>query len=200
MQSHPEFPKYRSELALCTRLFGILGTTYLITAVAYAIALIPMFFLSMSLRMNFGSFILCAVLCIPLCIALGYYGVYQKHQFAAVLAVFPAVIGIFFASDAVFIGFIDILLILISIVSAVIVTVYGKKYHFLEQQEGFPYFSDFHNDNIKKNEEAAKADPYARQEQFYVKEEVRGKMDELPDVSEAMQAKADVRNNYMDEI
>ena len=200
MQNHPEFPKYREELAQCNRVFGVLGTIYIVFACAYILALIPMFFLSMSLRMSFVSFILCAVLCIPSSIALGYYSVYRKHQFAAVLAIFPVVVGVFFASHAVFIGFIDVVLIPVSIVSAILVTIYGKNYHFLEQQEGFPHFSELHTENVRKADSAAKADPYARKEEFYASEDVRGKMDELPDISEAMQAKADVRNNYMDEI
>lgn len=200
MQNHPEFPQYRSELAACNKVFGVLGTIYIVIACAYVLALIPMFFLSMSLRMSFGSFVLCSVICIPASIALGYYGVYRKHQFAAVLAIFPVVMGIFFASEAFFIGFIDIMLIPLSMASALLVTIYGKKYRFLEQQEGFPHFSELHTENVRKADEAAKADPYARREEFYAHEDVRGKMDELPDISDTMQAKADVKNNYMDEI
>ena len=99
-----------------------------------------------------------------------------------------------------FTGIIDVALIAISILNAALVNHFSKKYHFLEEQEGFPHFSDLHTDNLKKADIARNSDPYARNEEYYASENVRGKMDELPDVNEKLNAKEDIKNDYMDSI
>ncbi|MBR1823606.1 MAG: hypothetical protein IJ779_05175 [Ruminococcus sp.] len=188
------------DLALCNKIFNILGWIYIIITIAYVLAVVPMFFLAMSMRMSFGAFVGCAVFCIPACIALDWYGIYRKHRKAAIYAIIPAFVGILFVPGALLIGMIDLLLCVMSIVCAVLVSIFGKKYHYLEEQEGFPHFSELHTEEVKRNEAALNSDPYARDERFYAKEDVRGKMDELPDVTEKLRAKEDLKNDYMDSI
>ena len=200
MEIHSEYPEYRAELNKCNKVFGGLSWLYIVIAVAFLLSVIPMFFLSMSLRADFGKFVCCAVFCIPISLVLGWYAIYKKYPKAAVLGILPATVGVFFVSDAMFTGIIDVALIAISILNAALVNHFSKKYHFLEEQEGFPHFSDLHTDNLKKADIARNSDPYARNEEYYASENVRGKMDELPDVNEKLNAKEDIKHDYMDSI
>ena len=197
---HPEYPKNRSDLKICNTIYNIIGKFYIILAVFLILAFIPCLFSSFNYRLNTGLFILLSVFLIPAHIYCEIRAVYKKETKFALAAIAPVVLGLFCASDGLFFGVADVLLTFASLILAVVISQTNKKYNYLAQQEGFPYFSDLHSEQMNKGLEAMNYDPYKRNEQYYVREEVRGVMDDFVSPDQQMKVKDDTKKDYMDSV
>lgn len=196
MTIHPEYPQHRADLKKCEMLYNILGKIYLFIIIFLVLAFVP----NLYFNGNVGVFLILALLLIPAEIALDMMSIYRKETKFTFLALIPAVLGLLCVPSSVLFGLVQILLFILAVVCALLVPAANKKYNYLAQQEGFPYFNELHTDNRIKADEALRKDPYERDERFYAKQEVRGVMDDFVTPQEEMKARTDEKNDYMDAI
>lgn len=142
--------KNLSDLHKCNRLYNIIATIYVLACGFYILADLFLFILSVNgdlfyLLLN-GPVFKGAVL------ALGFMGAYKKNNILAVIASIIMFLNtvLFWNADNYFDRFLSITGIKInsvyftmSIVLAVFNIIANNKYQYLEQQEGFPQFSEF---------------------------------------------------------
>lgn len=86
-----------------------------------------------------------------------------------------------------------------SIVFLVLLIFINKKYLWLEQQEGFPHFSNLLNEQQKLSQDIKTNDPYTANYQRIVQNS-SGEMQELSLSGETIEKKQDTKNDYMDSI
>lgn len=199
MTVHPEFPQYRADMKKCKMLYNTLAKIYILIIIFLVFAFIPSFFFSATYS-GIVPFLVLSLALIPATVFCGMKSIYRKSTKYVYYALISSVLGLLCVPFSGVVGICGLFLFILSVVSAVLVPIANKKYNFLEQQEGFPYFSDLHTEEMKKGEEALKKDPYQRDERFYAREEVRGVMDDFVTSDQTLDAKTDTKNDYMDSV
>ena len=202
MITHPDYPENRAKLKRCNMFYSIFSKIYIVMILFMVLAFVPNLFTSLSNGGDLLSFILLACILIPCNIAMGIYSMYTKKTKFAFFSIIPAGFGVctFAASVPFCFGVIDIMLLGLSIVLSVLLPKVNKTYDHLSQQEGFPYFNELQTQVLENADNAMRTDPYQRREEFYVKEEVRGVMDDFVLSDQQLEVKADNKNDYMESI
>ena len=75
----------------------------------------------------------------------------------------------------------------------------NSRYRYLEEQEGFPHFSELLMEQLKKSDDFKKNDPFEEAAKRYKKQE-SNEMKDLDFTGETIQEKVTEKNNFMDEI
>ncbi len=162
----------KASLRRCEQVFNIVTLFYLVVNAFYILS-----HLYIALITPNGDtayyFLDGVVLKIPF-LTFGFLGCYHKKNIYAILA--PVAIGL---NTVIYLTAVNEILSAISIAAAVITCIANKKYHELEQCEGFPHFNErFTEVNDARIE---KRDVYKEQLEFHKSRaaEHQGEMDEL---------------------
>ncbi|MBR2284026.1 MAG: hypothetical protein IJ874_06360 [Ruminococcus sp.] len=167
-----EFAKNRIQIKTCTRVYNS-------TAVIYGVmCLIPILSVGISTLITFGrgGSLLDGMIFKALILGCGFYGAYRKNDVFTVAAPIIAVMGaILYPSvwnDGLAAG---------SVALAVMGVLANRKYRWLEQQYGFPYFNErFEEQNMNAVQRNIKDDYQVQYEELKKKSEQHGSdMDEL---------------------
>ncbi|MBR5681771.1 MAG: hypothetical protein IKW96_00640 [Ruminococcus sp.] len=167
MDLEQEYGKNRLSIKRCNRYYNIIAIFYLVVFGARIFAEIYSCFLGGSLFLLLGAFISAAAL------AAGFGGVYLHKDIFPIAAPFIVLLH-----DAIALSAFQIVTPLCFICSIVNILV-NKKYRWLEQQDGFPYFNvRFRDQEIDSSQWNIKA-PYTQSFEEIKKQDNNGQMDDL---------------------
>ncbi len=171
-------------LKKCQKIYTFIFWVYFVSCVPTA--LITLIYGTMALANNIGSisgFSVTMVLLLAL-FATGLLSVYKKETkftylpipVALLLTLINSFDDMFFL-NALTLYSMGTIHIVIAVACSVLLTFTHKKYHYLEQQEGFPYFNERFEENKNKLTEYENNNPYQHNLDRY--KNSSGKMDEI---------------------
>lgn len=189
MANHQELLKNLSELKKCEKVYKWVAIIYICICVPTVFASFYFILLGVNgdpIKLFFNALFKIAEL------AAGYLGCYQKDKrfvfaelFLAVLNLIVSVLGFIF--------------LLISILLSILTLTTNKKYHFLEQQEGFPHFNERFEKQKADSIQFNIKNPY-QQRLEEIQKTSSDAMDSVSLSSEKLDKKIESANNYMDEV
>ena len=121
------------------------------------------------------------------CLLGGFFGIYTKTTYLALGGLFVGSFGLLIPSNTPA-DVLNALAVLGCAFLMIPIAITNSKFHFLEQQEGYPNFSVLLTENVKKEDNARIADPYEKNP-LYFKSYSNGNMDEVVLSNELMQPK-----------
>ena len=168
MDLEQEYGKNRLSIKRCNRLYNLIAIYYILVFGAKTFLDIYSCFLGASVFMILFAFISFAAL------AAGFCGVYLHKDIFSIAA--PVIAAV---HDG-FVGSVFDILMTICVVCSVVNVIVNRKYRWLEQQDGFPYFNvRFREQKIDSSQWNIK-DPYVQNyEEITKKDNNNGQMDEL---------------------
>ncbi|MDE6677869.1 MAG: hypothetical protein K2K02_02410 [Ruminococcus sp.] len=180
------YAKNLTMLKKCQKIYNIIFWIYVVSSVPLIGITIIYGTLSLaSVSNNIKDYVGTLILLLAF-LATGILSVYKKETKFTYLPVPVSLLlktmSIFFSSEMYFLNVITLdslesLHIIVAVVCSAVITVTNKKYHWLEQQDGFPYFNERFEENKNKISEQEKNSPY----QYYIDryKNSSGKMDEI---------------------
>ena len=145
---------------------------------------------------NVGEFLLQIVLS-ECCVIGGFWALYKKRNLYAPVGLMLGTVGILINSNTVGELF-NVICVVVSLFANVPIFILNSKYHFLEQQEGFPDFSVLLTENKEKADNAMQSDPYAKDPLFF--KNLDKNMDEIELSDQIIEIKEIPKNDYMDSV
>ncbi|MDE5619241.1 MAG: hypothetical protein K2I80_01775 [Ruminococcus sp.] len=177
--------KNRKMLRRCERIYKLIFRGYFISCVP--LSLITLIYGSMALA-TVSSDIFRFTTTMILSLALfgtGLLSVYKKEKKFTYLPLLFAIILSLVNSfdDMLFLNvltmyYIDNIPVFITVISSVLLTFTHKKYHYLEQQDGFPYFNERFEENKNSLSDYNNNNPYQQTMERY-KKASSGEMDDI---------------------
>lgn len=180
------YSKNLAMLKSCRKFYTIIFWTYFISCVPTAVIVLiyGTLALASSTSSNIFGFTATMILLIALFVT-GLLSVYKKETKFTYLPIPVAILLIFMNSfdDMFFLNVLTLysmgyIHLVIAIASSIILTFTNKKYHWLEQQEGFPYFNERFEEKKNSLSEYENNNPYQNAYEKY-KNNSSGKMDEI---------------------
>ena len=179
------YAKNLSMLRKCRRFYTVIFWTYCISCVppALMILIYGTIALASSASGNVFGFTATMILLIALFVT-GFLSVYKKDPkftylpipVAVLLSLMQCFDDMFFL-DVLTLGAMESIYMVIAVASSVILTFVNKKYRWLEQQDGFPYFNERFEEKKNGLYEYENNNPYQKVLDRY--KESSGKMDEI---------------------
>lgn len=178
------YSKNLTMLKKCQKIYTFIFWVYFVSCVPTA--LITLIYGTMALANNIGSafgFAVTMILLLAL-FATGLLSIYKKETKFTYLPV-PVALLLFLLNCFGDMFFLNVLTlysmgtihVVIAIASSAVLTVTNRNYHYLEQQEGFPYFNERFEENKNKLAEYENNNPYQQNLDRY--RNSSGKMDEI---------------------
>lgn len=168
MELEKEYSKNRLSIKRCNRCYNIIAIFYILVFGARTFLDIYSCFLGASLLMLLIAFTSFATL------ATGFCGVYLHKN------IYPIVAPLIGSLRDTFAGSVLDLVIPLCILCSVVNIIVNKKYHWLEQQDGFPYFNERFRVQEIDNSQWNIKDPYTQNyEELKKQDNNNGQMDEL---------------------
>ncbi len=143
-----------------------------------------------------GAFLLQMILS-SCCAISGYLAMYKKVNFYAPIGLLLGTVGLVIKSNDMG-QMINVICVFDSLFAIVPIFILNSKYHYLEQQEGFPNFSVLLTENMEKADNALNSDAYAKDPIYF--KNLSGEMDNIVMPDKLMDKKEISPNNYMDSV
>ncbi len=179
------YAKNLTMLKKCQKIYNIIFWVYCISCIPTAVMILiyGTLALASSVNENVFSFTATMILLVALFVT-GLLSVYKKEKrftylpipIAILLSLIQCFDDMFFL-NVITLDSMESLYIVIAVASSIILTVVNKKYRWLEQQDGFPYFNERFEENKNKVSEQKKNSPYQHYIDRY--KNSSGKMDEI---------------------
>lgn len=166
MDLEQEYGKNRVSFKRCQRCYNIIAIFYMAAFGGMAFCEVYTGFAGGSAASLIGSLFSAATL------VAGFCGVYVHKNIPAIVAPFLASVNSFFFSIVSF-------FIPVCILCSVVNILANRKYRWLEQQDGFPYFNVRFKDQEIDSTQWNIKDPYTQSYEEIKKQDNNGQMDEL---------------------
>lgn len=178
--------KNLKELRRCERIYKIIFIVYFVSCVplTFTTLIYGTLALASSTSGNVFGFASTMILSLAL-FATGLLSIYRKENKFTYLPIAVATLLVFLNSfeDMFFLQILTLysmgyIHLVIAIASSIILTFTHKKYHYLEQQDGFPYFNERFEENKNSIDNYNNNNPYQQAMERYKKSST-GKMDDI---------------------
>ena len=167
MNLEEEYDKNRLSVRRCKRIYNYIAIFYI---VIYGLLTFDSLYLSL---LSFSFPELSGAVLHGCTLAAGYIGVYKQNNFFAAVAPALSILSLPF-------DLLNKFFVPVCVVCTVLNILANKKYHWLEQQDGFPYFNTRFRDQLIDTSQWNIKDPYTQKyEEIKKKENNNGQMDEL---------------------